>query len=186
MDFLPYLESVINVSDNLKTEITNISKKKTVLKGESIIDIGERCTDIYFIEKGLLRGYYFSEEKEITHWFTQEGEFATSFYAFIAQKKSFENIQAIEDTELVQISFSTLQSLYKKYPEMERLGRILTEAYYIKLEERLLTIQFKSAKERYQTLLETKSSLIKRAPLGQIASYLGITQETLSRMRAEL
>lgn len=186
MDFLPYLESVINVSDNLKAELINISKKITVLKGESIVSIGERCSDIYFIEKGLLRGYYFSEEKEITHWFAQEGEFATSFYAFIAQKKTFETIQIIEDAELIQISFSALQSLYKKYPETERLGRILTEAYYIKLEERLLSIQFKSAKERYQSLLQTKSSLIKRAPLGQIASYLGITQETLSRMRAEL
>lgn len=186
MIFYSYLDSVISVTSDLKTELAKIAKKKTIEKGEILIQIGERCNDIYFIEKGLLRGYYYLEGKEITNWFALEGEFATCFYSFVVQKNSFETIQATEDTELIQISFSDLQALYKNYPETERLGRILTEIYYIRLEERLLNIQFKSAKERYLALLETKSNLIKRAPLGQIASYLGITQETLSRMRAEL
>lgn len=186
MIFYSYLESVIHVSDSLKSELLKIAKKTSISKGDTLIEMGERCSDIYFIEKGLLRGFYFLEEKEITNWFAQEGEFATCFYSFIVQKNSFETIQALEDTELMKISFSDLQALYKNYPETERLGRILTEIYYIRLEERLLNIQFKSAKERYTSLLENRANLIKRAPLGQIASYLGITQETLSRMRAEL
>jgi CRP-like cAMP-binding protein len=91
----------------------------------------------------------------------------------------------LEETDLIKIPYASLQGLYKNYPETERVGRILTENYYIKLEERLLNIHFKTAKERYQTLLEKKPSLLQRASLGQIASYLGISQETLSRIRAE-
>ncbi len=76
--------------------------------------------------------------------------------------------------------------MYLDFPETERIGRIITENYYIKLEERVLNIQFKTAKERYQKLMLKKTSLLQRVSLGQIASYLGITQETLSRIRAEL
>ena len=141
---------------------------------------------MFFIESGLVRGYYFSEEKEITNWFALEEEFATNFYAFITNKTSFENIQALEDCSLTKISYSALQNLYIKFPETERIGRIITENYYIKLEERILNIQFKTAKERYQKLAKTKPAILQRASLGQIASYLGITQETLSRIRAEV
>jgi CRP-like cAMP-binding protein len=94
-------------------------------------------------------------------------------------------VQALEETEVIEIPYSVLQHLYKIFPETERLGRIITENYYIKLEERFLSLQFKTAKERYQKLLNSKPSLIQRVSLGQIASYLGITQETLSRIRAE-
>lgn len=113
-------------------------------------------------------------------------EFATCFYSFIVQKPSFEFVQALEDSDLLQMSYSALQNLYVTFPETERIGRIITENYYIKLEERILNLQFKTAKERYQKLLSSKPTLLLRAPLGQIASYLGISQETLSRIRAEM
>jgi len=71
------------------------------------------------------------------------------------------------------------------FPETERAGRLILEEYYARLEERLISIQFKSAKERYLTLLKNRPEIIQRAPLGRIASYLGMKQETLSRIRAE-
>lgn len=186
MNFFSYLESLIPVSGPLKKELKAVCRKKTIPKGESVITIGERCTDIYFIEQGLVRGFYFNEDKEITHWFAQDGEFATCFYSFISKEPSPENIQTLEACELVQIPYSDLQNLYTGFPETERIGRLLTEAYYLKLENRLLSLQFKTAKERYANLVNTNPSLLQRASLGQIASYLGITQETLSRIRAEL
>lgn len=185
MTFQSHLSSIITVSKKLETELNAITKKITVSKNESIVDVDNRCNDMYFVEKGLLRGYYLDDGKEITNWFAQEGEFATCFYAFVAVKPSFETIEALEDCTLTQISYSGLQSLYLKFPETERLGRIITESYYIKLEERLLSLQFKTAKERYQNFILSKPSLLQRTSLGQIASYLGITQETLSRIRAE-
>jgi CRP-like cAMP-binding protein len=186
MNLLNYLESIISVSEQLKQQLNAISKKVSIQKGQSILENGDRCDDLYFIDKGLLRGYYYDDDKEITNWIAQEGEFATCFYSFITQKQALESIQALEECELTKISFTKLQKLYVDFPETERIGRVLTENYYIKLEERLLSIQFKSAKERYQHLMETKPGLLNRAPLGHIASYLGISQETLSRMRSQL
>jgi CRP-like cAMP-binding protein len=186
MSLIAHLSSVISISKELEKEITAISKPVSFSKGEAVIQIDGRCSSLYFIDKGLLRGYYFQEGKEITNWFAQEDEFATCFYAFIACKPSFEIVQALEDCELTELNYTALQNLYKTFPETERIGRLITENYYIKLEERVLNLQFKTAKERYQKLFSSKPSLLRRASLGQIAAYLGITQETLSRIRAEV
>lgn len=185
MNFLSYIASVIQISTGLKMELDTIFTIKEFEKGETILTMGHKCTHMYFVEKGMLRGYYIDQGKEITNWFSQEGEFATSFYAFVSQTHAPETIVALEDTHAVQISYSALQNLYLKFPETERIGRIITELYYIKLEEKYLSVQFKTAKERYLNLIEKKPTVLQRAPLGQIASYLGISQETLSRMRAD-
>ncbi len=186
MPLLQHLSTIISVSDELKKQLNTIAKHIEVAKGKHLLEINERCDCIYFIKKGLLRAYYFDDGKEITNWFAQENEFATCFYSFIASKSAFENIQTIEDCELIQLSHNDLQKLYISFPETERVGRIITENYYIKLEERILSLQFKTAKERYEKLTKSKPTLIQRAPLGQIAAYLGITQETLSRIRSEV
>lgn len=186
MSLIAHLSSIISISKELEQEIAAISKTIPVSKGHQVIGIGERCNSLYFINAGLLRGYYFLDGKEITNWFAQQEEFATCFYAFIAGKPSFEHVQALEDGELTELNGTALQTLYKSFPETERIGRLITENYYIKLEERVLNLQFKTAKERYHKLLSSKPSLLQRATLGQIASYLGMTQETLSRIRAEV
>lgn len=185
MTFLSYLESIIPVSEQLKDAFYNATTHKTLDKGQELIHNGAYCSNIYFLESGLLRGYYYQDDKEITNWLAAEGEFATNFYAFITKVHSSETIEALEDCELIELPYSNLQQLYIDFPETERLGRILTENYYIRLEERLLSLRFTTAKERYDNLVKNKPSLILRANLGHIASYLGITQETLSRIRAK-
>jgi len=162
------------------------SQQLELKRGDVLLEFDDICNYMYFIDQGFLRGYYYLDGKEITSWFSQENEFATCFYAFISRKPSVETIQALENSLITRISYNTLQSVYDQFPETERIGRILTEAYYLKLEERFLNIQFKSAKERYQNLLEAKPDYLQRASLGQIASYLGVSQETLSRMRASI
>lgn len=185
MSLLSYISTLIPISKELEKEIIAASKEISVPKNTLLVKEGERCRNLFFIKKGLLRGYYYDQGKEITHWFAKEQEFGTSFYSFITNEPSPETIETLEDCELVQISHADLQNLYSNFKETERIGRIITETYYIDLEERFLNIQFKSAKERYENLLSKNPSLIQRAPLGQIATYLGITQETLSRARAE-
>jgi CRP-like cAMP-binding protein len=185
MSIIKHLSGFISISKTLEAEINSIAKNVLFSKGQKIVNINERCDTIFFVKKGLMRGYYLDDGKEVTNWFAQESEFATCFYSFITNAFSFEIIETLEDCELVQISYSSLQNLYVKFPETERIGRIITENYYIKLEERILNLQFKTAKERYQKLVLSKPLLLQRVSLGQIASYLGITQETLSRIRAE-
>jgi len=157
MEFLNYIESIISVSEKLKKQLQLSGKKKIVKKGDLLLRMNERCSHLYFIEKGLLRAYYYKDGKEITNWFAQEGEFASSFYSFIAGERSFEEIQALEDCELMELSSVELNKLYVSFPETERIGRLITENYYIRLEGRLLDLHFRSAKERYQNLLAKKT-----------------------------
>ncbi|MBC7862622.1 MAG: Crp/Fnr family transcriptional regulator [Bacteroidia bacterium] len=184
MQLFNSLSQIINISTELEKALTSFISKKSFKKNEFLLRADEYCNSLYFVEKGSLRGFYFHEEKEITNWFALEGDFGTSFYPFISKTRSYENIQALEDVEVSVLNNTELKKLYSDFPETEKLGRIILEDYYSKLEERLINIQFKSAKERYSNLMENRPQIIQRVPLGHLASYLGITQETLSRIRA--
>jgi CRP-like cAMP-binding protein len=138
------------------------------------------------VQQGCLRGYYLLDGKEITHWFAFENDFVTSFHSFITQQPAVEDIQLLEGSVLWMISKSALDELFRQYHEVERVVRIAYEKYYIRLEERFINSHFTSAKERYENLLHESPHILERVPLGYIASYLGITQETLSRIRGKL
>ena len=133
-----------------------------------------------------MRGYYNLEGKEITHWFAFENDFVTSFHSFITQQPAVENIRLLEGSILWRISKDQLTHLLNQHHEIERLVRIAYEKYYIRLEDRFVNAHFKTAAERYNDLLQQSPHIIERVPLGYIAAYLGISQETLSRIRSRL
>jgi len=160
-----------------------VLQKVELSKGSYLITERKVCNHIYFLEKGCLRGFYNLDGKEITYWFAFENDFVTSFYSFITRKPSVENIQLIEDSSLWCMAYDDLQKLYNKHPDIERFGRLTNEHYYVMLEERFVSNHFKEARERYENLASLAPHIIQRVPLGYIASYLGITQETLSRIR---
>jgi CRP-like cAMP-binding protein len=155
-------------------------------KNEYLLSEGSTSRHLYFLQQGALRGYYTLDGKEITHWFGFENDFVTSFHSFITQEPSVENIQLLEGSILWAISKDTLTALFDQYHEIERLVRIIYEKYYIRLEERFVNAQFKTATERYEQLLQQTPHILERVPLGCIASYLGISQETLSRIRSRI
>jgi CRP-like cAMP-binding protein len=157
-----------------------------VKKGEFLVRSGELCPYVYFIQKGILRGYVQDGKKEITTWITSENELATSITSFHAQQKAFENIQAIEDSELIGLHYDDLQHLYSNYPEVNITGRKLLEKYYRDAEERAYIARLTEATSKYQRFIATKSFMLNRVPLKFIASYLGMTLETLSRIRSKL
>ena len=113
------------------------------------------------------------------------GAIIVSVYSFFSRKPSFENIEVLEDSIVQSINWDQLQYLYKHYPEFNLIGRIITEQYYIKSEERVINLQTLDAKQRYDQLLLDHPGILQKASLGQIASYLSIKQETLSRIRAK-
>lgn len=158
-------------------------QKVELSKGEFLITEGKVCSHVYFLEKGCLRGFYNLDGKEITHWFAFENNFVTSLSSFITRKPCSENLQLIEDCTLWAVGYDELQQLYIKHADLERLGRIMNERYYVMLEERFTSNHFKEAKDRYENLITTAPHILQRVPLGYVASYLGMTQETLSRIR---
>lgn len=154
-------------------------------KEEFILREGQIARKLWFVENGLVRIYQLNDGKEEIKWFANEGDFVTSMYSFISQKTGYDNIQALEETSMVSITYQNLQTLYKIYPSFERVGRLISEQYFVLLEEHALSLRFRTAKERYENLLKTEVYLLQKVSLGFIASYLGITQETLSRIRGK-
>jgi CRP-like cAMP-binding protein len=183
---LAHLKQYYQLSEEAQQVLPDYFTKLILPRNELLITQGKVCKHLYFLEQGCLRGFYNLDDKEITHWFGFENDFVTSFHSFITQEPAVENIQLVEGCVLWAISKESLWQLFSQYHEIERLVRIVYEKYYIRLEERFVNAQFRTATERYQGLLEQAPHIIDRVSLGYIASYLGISQETLSRIRSRL
>jgi CRP-like cAMP-binding protein len=181
-----HINQYCKLSDEALSALSSALTRKELPKGTFLISQGKVCNHVYFLEVGCVRGFYTLEEKEITYWFAFENTFVTSLYSFITRKPGAENIQLLEDSVLWSVGYNDLQKLYSTYAEIERLGRVIYERYYVMLEERFLSIHFKEARERYDILLKNNPHILQRVPLGYVASFLGITQETLSRIRSKV
>ncbi|WP_338869026.1 Crp/Fnr family transcriptional regulator [Spirosoma sp. SC4-14] len=153
------------------------------LRGENIIKAGELCEYILIIQKGFVRRYSLIEGLEITQEFAKENEMITSMYSLVTNLPSLDYIEAIENSEIIKLKFKDLEKIQEISKQAFMISRLLRDKYFLNLEKRILSFQLSSAKDRYNEVLEKKPYLLQRAPLNQIASYLGITQETLSRIR---
>ena len=142
------------------------------------------CLHTYFINSGLTRIYYLKNDKEITDNFSAENEWITSIYSFLQNIPDHFHIQTLEETKVIRITLNYLEDCFKDFPEMERFGRMLISKYFLEQSERIISLQFNSAKERYQFFERTSKNKIARVPLGMLASHLGMTPETLSRVRS--
>jgi len=182
---ISHITNYYPLSNVAQNALHDCFEKITLSKNEFLLSQGNICRHLYFLEKGALRGFYNLDGKEITHWFAFENDFVTSFHSFITKEAAVENIQLLEGSILWAISKETLAALFEQYHEIETLVRIAYEKYYIRLEERFVNAQFKTASERYENLITQTPHIIERVPLGFIASYLGISQETLSRIRSK-
>lgn len=183
---LNHIKNYYQLSEEAQHALYDCFEELVLNKNEYLLTERRICRHLYFVQQGALRGYYTLDGKEITHWFGFEQDFVTSFHSFITQEPAVENIQLLEGSVLWVISKETLTGLFNRYHEIERLVRIAYEKYYIRLEERFVNAHFKTAAERYESLLQQAPHIVERVPLGYIASYLGISQETLSRIRSKL
>jgi CRP-like cAMP-binding protein len=154
-------------------------------KGHALLWPGGVCKHLYFIEKGLTRTYYLKDGKDITDWISVEGTIAVSIISFLTCEPDIRGIELLEPSSLLALAQSDLERLYGRFHDIERLGRLLISGGIVQLQQRFDDLHFSTAHQRYQKLIDTTPSLINRVPLGMIASYLGITQETLSRIRAQ-
>jgi CRP-like cAMP-binding protein len=156
-------------------------------KGEFFVEQGKVCQQIAYIEKGAMRVYYLNHKaEEITSCFCTENSLTTSYKSFILREPSVLNIQAIEETQLIVIGFDDLQKLYARSSAWQTIGRSITEQEYLAMEKYASVLNCESAKEKYLRLLKEQPGVILKAKVEHIASYLGVTRRTLSRIRKEV
>ncbi len=184
------MESLFNFFNKYNTlskegekAIAEISKIVEIKKNTDLQPIGHTCKTIYFIKKGVARIYYFKDDIDITESFAFENNIIARVESLFTGKTSRKAIQVLEDSELIAINSTQLFKLYDKFPEIERLFRLIFEAAYVGTIDRIEGIQFHTAEERYKALIKEAPDVLKRVPLKFVASYLGITQVSLSRIR---
>lgn len=183
---LNYISSIYPINNALKEDLAFLVKRKFLPKKSQLLKPGEIANRIYFLEQGLARAYYYKEGNEITSWFMAENDVIISVYSFFLQKPGVEYIELLEDSVVYYIDYKTIQEIYRDHIEFNFVGRILTEKYYVLSEERAMSLRMHSARERYGLFMENYSFLVNRVPLFYIASYLGMSRETLSRIRADI
>ena len=184
MSINDFLSTLIPFTEDELNDIIAHFKKESVVKNQNLVRQGEICNSLYFVEEGMGRSYYLNENgKEITQWFFGVGKFMTSADSFFQQTASLYYLEVLEDSKVYHISKEELDQLFDKYPKMEKLGRLVSIEMLTKIVNKLNAIQFQTARERYDYMLAEFPDIAYQVPLGHIASYLGMTQETLSRIR---
>src|ERR1700733_646087 len=144
-ELLKQIKNYSPISAEAQSALYDCFEQLILSKHEYLLTEGKTCRHLYFLERGALRGFYNLDGKEITYWFGFEKDFVTSFHSFITGQPAVENIQLLEGSILWAISKEALTKLFNRYHEIERLVRIVYEKYYIRLEERFINAQFKSA-----------------------------------------
>ncbi len=160
-----------------------LKKKKYFAQPDTV------CSDIGFIVSGSVRYYYVKDGEEITNYFSFENEFVSSYKSFLTRQPGFSYIQALEDTELVTISYKNMQLMLGTpllAHKVERFGRLVAEFYLICYEDRMSSFITKTPEERYLDLLNTGREILQRMPQHYIAHFLGITPVSLSRIRRRI
>lgn len=172
---LPSMEKDLFLS---RFERVEVRKGAVVVHAEKI----ERY--VYFIEQGIARAYHETDKGERTIWFGEAGGIMLSFLSFFKNQAGYESVEVLEDSILYRISSAHLQELYNQHLPIANWGRKFAEQELLLTEQRFMDLQFKTATERYQDLMKHSPTILQRVQLGHIASYLGITQVSLSRIRA--
>jgi CRP-like cAMP-binding protein len=159
-------------------------RTKTLQKGEFFIKEGSICKEVAFVQSGLFRSFYHnSAGEEITYCFTFSHSFVTAYSSFINQRQTFENIEALTDVTVFTIPREEIIALEQTSMNWMRFMKIMAEQEFMKLEQRVLLLVKESAEFRYRDLLGKYPEYLQLIPLGHLASYLGITQRHLSRIR---
>lgn len=178
------LNSIYPLSKPLNKFLSNALVSSQYKKGDYIVKSGDFCDRVHIIRKGLVRGYFNHNNKEITTWVSIDNELVTSISGYFKKEPASENIQCLEDTFTESLSFNDMHFALQNFKEMNQLNRILMEYYYLHAEYRAFMARIPTAKDRYEYYLKiTNPEIIRRLPNKYLASLLNMRPETLSRLK---
>lgn len=176
------------ISENdFQLAIPYLTEQKTQ-KGENFNLVGLICKNLAFIQKGIFRIYLTNEKtgEQQNFFFFTENEFLVSIKSFLNQTPCNYTIEALEESEIIQISHANLMEVYKLSHAWETFGRKLAEQHFMFLQQRTESLLIKTAQERYEDMVQQSPNIINRIPLYHISSYLGIKGPSLSRIRKKI
>lgn len=161
-------------------------ERLTYRKGEHIVREGERNSSLYLVVQGIWRGHYLRDGVDISLWFASEGDTLFSSWSYVADRPSLTSIEAMSDSTVFRISKQKMETFFASSIAFANIGRIIFERQFLDMENWMINGGAAQAKQRYLALLEQNPELLQHVPLKHIASYLMITPQSLSRIRAEL
>lgn len=186
MDILKTIVEEINFSSQFLEALSQRFKSENHSKESVLLREGDLCRKVYIIQKGCLRFYYIDAEgKDITHWFSFEGDSMTELNSFFSKTPSDFYLETLEECQLLTLSLDDINILSKNFQEFSILESRLLRNFVLELGEKVKDLQFRDAKTRYLNLIKKQEDILLRVSLGHIASYLGITQQSLSRIRRQ-
>lgn len=177
------IQEHIQLSDTAYELLKTIAVAKEAKKGDVLFRPDHVLTKLLFVEKGLLRGYRIVDGKEYTHHFYFSDWFATDFESFLTQQPSQLYMEAMTSCVYCEFEKNHLEALYKEHHELERLGRIIAEKAYLATVTKLADMQLLTLKEKYERLIQRDPQLFQKVPQKYIASYLGVSEQSLSRIK---
>lgn len=173
------------LTEEMKERLSSITNIKEYPKKHALLKEGQTSHHACFVFKGLARAYYIHDGREITSRFMDEGFIITSWISFYTRQPGYEFIETLEETVLGCMHYNDLQQLFRDIPEFNIIGRKLTEHYFFLAEQRTQMLRKHTAEEKYHFFTEQHPDLLQRIPLKYIATYLGMNEETLSRVRSK-
>lgn len=186
MEALDIIHAIGHLSTDESHKLADLFEPIHLEKKKIVIEANKTARHIYFLKEGACRIYYHKEEKEVVLDFCFPGDVLISLNSYIHGSPGYETIETLENTCLYKVDILKLQSLFEQSISIANWGRKLAELQTLKIEFRLMSKLFNTAAESYNELLRRSPEIVQRIKLGYIASYLGISQVTLSRIRAKI
>ncbi len=180
---LDYFASVSPLSPAAREALSQYMFLESYPKKYTLQQARRPAQHLFLVACGLVRSFYPEDNREVTLLLGMEGCVVCALDSHLSGRPAYYQIETLEDSEIIAIAYQDLERLYQKHHEIERLGRMMISMYYLQQDEELRSLRFKSARERYISLMEKQPEILQRVPLQYVASYLGMTAETLSRIR---
>ncbi len=180
---LRHIEQKVRLDPEARSAIEGAFSSESVIKKQLVLRSEKTARKLYYVKEGMFRSFYSHDGKQVTSWFYAKDQWMTSWHSFYRQSPGFESIEALEDGLLYALDIHRYRALIKESRAFESFMRLLAEEQLAFMDSYFKGYMFMSAKEKYALLLSVFPDIELRVKLGYIASYLGISQETLSRLR---
>ena len=184
MNLIDYIHEQTHIENETLELLDMLFEHRQYKKYSLLLKEGNTSKEVFYIEEGIVRQFYTKDGKDITHAFHAENSFYMSVEPIYFQNSSPFGLEALENCKVRVAEFAQVEAFINSHPKLELFMRMLLISFLKNLTDRIYSIKFQTAQERYDFLLKNYPKILLRVPLGHVASFLGITQQTLSVIRA--